>query len=257
MWVHLHHFHLLLFMCIQIVFVEPNPVKNAENYESNVVLFHFLLDPIDQVSLHPCLCQILQVSLFLLQQSSLDVFWHQRLLFVRDDSWFVLDTESLVFLSVKFEQKLSRVEHRLLPVPWKEFWNSFGVLCQVRQTTQWQFPVWVLTDFNKLKQIKQPLRIEKPFFTAPTAQNRVPQTVQHTQPQQNVTIGRRDIFVLQVRNYNIDTMLFSEQLLVLLTVMAQIGQYCEAKLLDLNWVLFLVALKEVQQVIHHTFFCDF
>ncbi len=86
MRVHLHNFHLLLFMRVQVVLIKSNPVKNAKNDESDVVLLHLLLDPIHQVSLHACLGQILQVSLFLFQQCSLDVFRHQGLLFVCDDS---------------------------------------------------------------------------------------------------------------------------------------------------------------------------
>lgn len=58
-WVHLDDLHLLLFMCVQVVFVETNPVKNAENDQPDVVLLNFFLDPVDQVSLHTCFSQVL------------------------------------------------------------------------------------------------------------------------------------------------------------------------------------------------------
>ncbi len=47
MRVHLDDLHLLLFVCIKIVLVKTNPVKNAENDQSYIVLLNFLLDPID------------------------------------------------------------------------------------------------------------------------------------------------------------------------------------------------------------------
>ncbi len=58
MGVHLHNLHFLLLVCIKVILVETNPVKNAKNYQTNVVLLDFLLDSVHQVSFHACLCQI-------------------------------------------------------------------------------------------------------------------------------------------------------------------------------------------------------
>ncbi len=109
MGVHLHNLHFLLLVCIKVILVETNPIKNTKNYQTNVILLDFLLDPVHQVSFHTCLCQVFQESLLLLQKGLLDVFRHQWFLLVSDNSWLVLDSKSLVFFWIKLKQKLSGV----------------------------------------------------------------------------------------------------------------------------------------------------
>jgi hypothetical protein len=45
-------------------------------------------------------------------------------------------------------------------------------------------------------------------------------------------------------------MLFPKHLLILLTILTQIGEYGKAKLLNLNRILPLIALQKIEQVIH-------
>lgn len=57
--VHLYNFHLLLFMCVEIIFVEAYPVEYAKYDEPDIVLFDLLFDPIDKVGLHASFREVL------------------------------------------------------------------------------------------------------------------------------------------------------------------------------------------------------
>lgn len=59
--VHLDHLQLLLLVGIKVVSGEAHTVEYRKYYQSDVILFHLLSDPIDQVSLGPGFSQIFKV----------------------------------------------------------------------------------------------------------------------------------------------------------------------------------------------------
>lgn len=47
MRVHLNNLHLLLLVCIEIVFVESDPVQDAKNNEPDIILLDFFFDSVN------------------------------------------------------------------------------------------------------------------------------------------------------------------------------------------------------------------
>ena len=73
MGIHLHNFHFLLLLGIEIIFVEPDSVQDTENNKSDIIVFHLIFDSVDEVGFHAGLGEIFEVGLLLFEQSFFNV----------------------------------------------------------------------------------------------------------------------------------------------------------------------------------------
>lgn len=63
MWIHLDDLHLLLFMSIQIIFVEADSIQNTEDNQPDIIFFNLFLDSVNKISFHSSLGQIFKICL--------------------------------------------------------------------------------------------------------------------------------------------------------------------------------------------------
>ena len=96
--VHLNHLQFLLFLRRQVVSGESHPVKHRKHDQSDIVLFHFLPNPVYKVGLSSSISQVLQVSR--LRKVLLLFLRHQRFLVVDHHPLLILDSIFFILLTV-------------------------------------------------------------------------------------------------------------------------------------------------------------
>lgn len=112
----------------------------------------------------------------------------------------------------------------------------------------------VIARLDEFQQIEQTLCTQKSLLGPSAPQNTIPQCIQQGEAEQNISIRWCDVWIFQVCDDYVNSVLLPEHFLVLLTTVTQISDNRQTKFLYFYRI--LLPLQKLQQIIDDTLLTD-
>ena len=178
--------------------------------------------------------QFCDVLLFGVLLNQVRQFGEQRSGYVLQNALLKLNSETLVFLVVEFDEKLGCVERRTMRIPLDEVLETLGVFEDGAQTAQSDSLQRILTPFKQIKQNLDSLNVEQVEFRAFVSKNGVLEAGEGGQKVGGGIAGLVDLQLDQVVFKRFNSVASAEHLLVFTTLLGHVRKDVECQFADVE-----------------------
>ena len=192
-------------------------------------------------------CQFCDLLLFGVLLNQVGQFGEQRSGYVLQNALLKFDSESLVFLVVKFDEKLGCVERGTVRIPLDEVLETLRVFEDGAQTAQRDSLQRILTPFKQIKQNLDSLNVEQVEFRPFVSKNGVLEAGERSEQVGGGIARLVDLQLHQVVFKRFNSVASAEHLLVFTTLLRHVRKDVECQFADVQGARLRLTLNNLNQ----------
>ena len=192
-------------------------------------------------------CQFCDLLLFGVLLNQVGQFGEQRSGYVLQNALLKFDSETLVFLVVKFDEKLGCVERGTVRIPLDEVLETLRVFEDGAQTAQRDSLQRILTPFKQIKQNLDSLNVEQVEFRPFVSKNGVLEAGERSEQVGGGIARLVDLQLHQVVFKRFNSVASAEHLLVFATLLRHVRKDVECQFADVEGARLRLTLNNLNQ----------